>query len=352
MKKLILFVLLSLTFASCSSSAIEAPTASLPTVQIAPTLTPFRPAQQVTLAPSITPFPTATEPGADSPYPIPALRQRTYGGERIEPVYEQARGHALSRVLVQYPSDGLNIYARVSIPDGEGPFPVIIAIHGYVSENTYADQNYIIDEFDGLAQAGYIVIIPNMRNYPLSDYGDNRYRVGMSIDILNLIEIVKSQAGEPGILENADASRLGLWAHSMGGEIALRVLTISPDIDAALLYAPLGGDTLENSQILYRLTPIASLEEEINTPQYLLTVISPMNYFTHINAAIRLFHGSDDSIVPVTISVKTCDSLEKLSKNIECTFVPDQGHTFRSSYSPTFGQEISIFYETYLKNAQ
>ena len=245
------------------------------------------------------------------PYSIPSLRQRDYGGGNLTAVTEWREGNGLRAVGFEYPSDALTIYGRMSIPEGDGPYPVIIAIHGYNPSNAYANPNYSIAEFDGLVREGYIVIHPNMRNYPPSDMGDDLYRVGMSIDVLNLIEIIKSQAGQPGLLEKADASQLGLWAHSMGGEISLRVLTISSDIDAALLYAPLGGDTLKNSQILYRLTPIAPFDEEINTPQYLLTGIAPMYYFTNISAAIRLFHGSDDGIVPVTVSVTTCDSTEK-----------------------------------------
>ena len=347
-------ILLVLTLTSCAPSTTETPAASLPTPNITiATMTPFSPQPaQATIAPSITPISTQTAAILDSPYAIPALRQREYGGGRLEFVSEQPRGYELSRLNVQYPSDGLNIHARISTPDGEGPYPVVIAIHGYVPENAYAAPNHIFEEFDGLVQEGYIVIVPNMRNYPPSDYGDNRYRVGMAIDILNLIEIIKAQAGQPGLLEKADASRLGLWAHSMGGEIALRVLTINDDIDAALLYAPLGGDTLENTQVLYWLDPKPLFDEEIETPQHLLMNISPMNYFANINAAIRLFHGSDDGVVPVIVSVKTCDRLTGLGKNIECTFVPEQGHSFRSSYSATFGVEISIFYETYLKNAQ
>jgi len=268
-------ILLVLTLTSCAPSTTETPAASLPTPNITiATMTPFKPQPaQATIAPSITPTSTQTAVMLDSPYAIPALRQRDYGGGKLTEATEWREGSGLSAVGFTYPSDALTIFGRMSIPEGDGPFPVIIAIHGYNPSNSYASPNYSIAEFDGLVREGYIVIHPNMRNYPPSDMGDNLYRVGMSIDVLNLIEIIQSQAGQPGLLENADASRLGLWAHSMGGEIALRMLTINPDIDAALLYAPLGGDTLENSQILYRLTPIASLEEEINTPQYLLAVI-------------------------------------------------------------------------------
>ena len=355
MKKIFWVPLLVLSLTACTLPASSpTPAMNLPTPTFMASMTPFSPAQgNVTLAPSITPIATEQLGIWDMPYSIPSLRRRTYESGTLTQMTEISRGNALSTVGFNYTSDGLSIYARMSIPEGEGPFPVIIAVHGYNPSEMYRDLNYSIDEFDGLVSEGYIVIHPNLRNYPPSDEGDNLYRVGMSIDVLNLLETVKAQAGQPGLLEKADASRLGLWAHSMGGEIVLRVLTISPDIDAALLYAPLGGDTLQNSKILYGLNPLPTFKEEIQTPQSQLTGIAPMYYFSNIqpNTAIRLFHGSDDGIVPVTVSVTTCDLLKGNGKNIECTFVPGQYHTFRSSYSATFGAEISDFYETYLKNA-
>lgn len=354
MKKLFL-ILLVLNVAACSLPAgTPTPAMSLPTPTFVPSMTPFAPPQgEVTLAPSITPVATEELGVWDMPYSIPSLRRRTYDSRTWE-INSVQDGGEITYASFTYPSDGLNIYGRMSIPAGEGPFPVIIAIHGYNPIESYSTPDYAIDEFDGLVREGYIVIHPNLRNYPPSDEGDNLYRVGMSIDVLNLLEVVKAQAGQEGALAKADSTRLGLWAHSMGGEIALRALTISPDVDAALLYAPLGGDTLQNSRLLYQLTPISPFDEEINTPQAQLTGIAPMYYFVNIppTTAIRLFHGSDDGIVPVTVSVTTCDLLKGLGKNIECTFVPDQGHTFRSSYSPTYRAEMYAFYETYLKNAQ
>ncbi len=353
MKKNVFIIIFMLGLSACTApTSTPFPEISAPTPTFIASMTPFAPQSgAVTLAPSITPIATQELGNWDIPYSIPSLRRRAYESRSLEVSSTQDYGGEITYASFTYLSDGLHIYGRMSIPTGEGPFPVIVAIHGYNPVTAYSTPDYAIDEFNGLVREGYIVIHPNLRNYPPSDEGDNLYRVGMSIDVLNLLEVIKAQAGQEGILATADSSRLGLWAHSMGGEIALRVLTISSDIDAALLYAPLGGDTLENSQILYRLDPKPPFDQELDTPQSQLTGISPMYYFTNIppKTAIRLFHGSDDGIVPVTVSVTTCDLLKGLGKNIECTFVPNQGHTFRSNYSSTFGAEISTFYETYLK---
>ena len=60
---------------------------------------------------------------------------------------------AFTRTLITYPSDGLTIYGFVNVPVGEGPFPVIIAVHGYVEPEVYSTLDYTTRYADGLARA-------------------------------------------------------------------------------------------------------------------------------------------------------------------------------------------------------
>ena len=90
-----------------------------------------------------------------------------------------------------------------------------------------------------LAANQFIVIHPGLRNHPPSDSGDNLLRVGMTLDVMNLIALVKARDALPPELASANTDQIGLWGMSMGGEIGLRVITISPDIKAAVLYSPL-----------------------------------------------------------------------------------------------------------------
>jgi dipeptidyl aminopeptidase/acylaminoacyl peptidase len=50
---------------------------------------------------------------------------------------------------------------------------------------------------------------------------------------LNLIALIKQQGGKPGPLQLADPNAIGLWGHSMGGGVSIRVITVSPDVKAA-----------------------------------------------------------------------------------------------------------------------
>ena len=74
--------------------------------------------------------------------------------------------NAFTRTLITYPSDDLTIYGFMNVPKGEGPFPVVLVLHGYVDPARYNTLTYTTGYADTLAGAGYLVIHPNFRNWP------------------------------------------------------------------------------------------------------------------------------------------------------------------------------------------
>jgi uncharacterized protein len=94
------------------------------------------------------------------------------------------------------------------------------------------------------------VLLPNLRGYPPSDEGENLFRAGLAIDVLSLIALVQSHGRSEGPLRNVYPNLIGLWRHSMGGGIATRVLTVSEDVEAAVLYAAMSGDDEKNYAVI------------------------------------------------------------------------------------------------------
>jgi len=207
----------------------------------------------------VTPLPseTPTFVPAISPAPDPYytwsnayLRSRSYGGGQIEFLEVMEQNLFFTRYLVRYPSDGLNIYGFANIPNDDQAHPVIIALHGYIDPALYYTLDYTTHYADALASAGYIVFHPNLRGYQPSDDGENLFRVGMAIDVLNLIALVQAQSGGTDLLKNADPNAIGLWGHSMGGGITTRVITVTDDVKAAVLYAAMTGDEQKNYEAI------------------------------------------------------------------------------------------------------
>ena len=343
------------------TSPVPSSMPSLPLTQTVPSVLPPTSTlpQSMTASPSVVSLPTATAlPAATitatpDPYAglgIEDLRLRSYGGGEIEQLETLAVNSYFTRTLMVYPSDGLRIYGFMNLPRrGEPPYPVVIAIHGYIEPEVYTTLDYTTGYADALAQAGFIVLHPNLRGYPPSDDGDNRFRVGMALDILNLIALVKEQSGQPGPLALAEPGQIGLWGHSMGGGITTRVLTVSPDVRAAVLYGAMSGDERKNyERIFHYFSNGTRGSEELNAPEEALQRISPVYFFDRIQAAVSIHHGEKDADVPPVWSAETCRQLENLSVEVECYTYPGQPHTFHGDGDALFIQRTVEFFNRYL----
>ena len=352
---LVLFVLAGCrTFAPAESLPTfpEAPTTALATPTLLPTpvarivASPTEALSTPTASPS--PTPTAT-PDPFEPYTIEYLRNREYGGGEILVQETLQVTSVYTRTLISYPSDGLQIYGFVNVPRGEGPFPVIIALHGYIEPAVYQTLDYTTGYADALARAGFLVLHPNLRGYRPSDDGENLFRVGMATDVLNLIALVKAQAGLPGLLEQADGEALGLWGHSMGGGISTRVLTVSPAVKAAVLYAAMSGDERQNYEAINSWSYSIRGLEELAVPQENLPRISPIYFLDQISAAVSIHHGAADEIVPLEWSQDLCTRLTDLGKSVECFTYSGMPHTFNGEGEQLFKQRVIEFFNRELR---
>jgi dipeptidyl aminopeptidase/acylaminoacyl peptidase len=286
--------------------------------------------------PNNTAVPTITETRGPTPSPDPYtglaitnLQTRSYGGGVVEVIETMEENSQFTRYLVAYPSDGLRIFGFMNVPKEGSPFPIIIAIHGYIDPGVYNTLDYTTNYADELARNGYLVLHPNLRGYPPSDDGENLFRVGMAVDILNLIAIIKSQSGQEGPLHSADSTRIGLWGHSMGGGISTRVMTVSPDVDAVILYGAMSGDEQKNYDRIFNVFSNGERGlEELSAPAEAIKQISPINYLEDIEAAVSIHHGTNDAEVPVEWSTDLCDRLAQMNKIVECFYYADQPHTF------------------------
>lgn len=343
MRKVLFIASAVILLLSCTPQ-IQAPT-STPAFTETPvaTATPL-PTSTPTLLPTVSPTP--------DPYfswSIEFLRSRTYGGGQIEFLEVMDQNLYFTRYLIRYPSDGLNIYGFADIPNDEEPHPVIIALHGYIDPAVYNTLDYTTRYADALATAGYIVLHPNLRGYAPSDNGENFFRVGMAIDVLNLIALVQSQSGGTDALRTARPDRIGLWGHSMGGGITTRVLTVTDDVQAAVLYAAMSGDEQKNYEAIRQWSGQTRGLEELNVPADALSHISAMYFLQNITAAVSIHHGTADEVVPLDWSVSTCDQLTTLGKSVECIYYQDLPHTFYGAGDEEFIQNTVRFFNQHLK---
>ncbi len=294
-----------------------------------------------------TPLPTATLAPFEQ-YTIDYLRKRTYGGGNIQVLENLAENDSFTSYSIRYPSDGLNIYGFMNVPKGPGPFPLIVSIHGYAPYGKYDPFNPAQDSADFLATNQFIVLHPGLRNHPPSDSGDNLLRVGMTLDVMNLIALVKARTELPPELVSANVDQIGLWGMSMGGEIGLRLITISPDVKAAVLYAPLSGNHERNSRQLYEITRDEEFAKDFAIPLELLDRTSPVYHYHEITSAVQIHHGTANSTAPISWAVETCDFLKAAAIPVECLFYQGTGHVFGGESLQQLRQRALEFYQTHL----
>jgi uncharacterized protein len=337
----------------CAPAAVDIPTlptpfsylsvyTSTPTITMTPTVT-------ATIAPTATPNRVITLTPTPQPFRdlyIASLMDRNYGGGVLEDAGNLNSTEGFTRKLFRYRSDGLDLYGFINIPAGEGPFPVIVLVHGYIDPAEFSTLDYSVRYADALVKAGYITIHPNLRGYGPSDSGKNVLGTGDAIDVLNLVGLVRQQAGSEGLLKTADAERIGMWGHSMGGAVVMRALIVDKDIRAGLLYASINVDEAIN---LVHFEKDGRGNEKTEAMPETLKLLSPINYLKQITVPIGIFHGGEDEVVPARWSRELCTALEEMGKTVVCREYPDQPHTFQNEGDTQFIREMIAFFDTNIR---
>lgn len=134
--------------------------------------------------------------------------------------------------------DALPLNARVWYPDGAGPFPLVLIVHGNHDMEEYSDPGY---EYLGklFASRGFIAfsVDENFLNGSWTSYWDsisaNPARSWLLLEHLNLWRTWNCEEGHP-FYGKIDMNRISLIGHSRGGEavataVAFNQLPFYPD---------------------------------------------------------------------------------------------------------------------------
>lgn len=257
--------------------------------------------------------------------------------------------------LIHYPTfdqvDGAprQIPAFVYRPQGEGPHPVIIQIHGGPESQSRPGFSSTYQLW--IDRLGAAVIRPNVRGS--AGYGksylqlDNGFRREDSVkDIGALLDWIQSQP-------DLDADRVAVYGGSYGGYMVLAsAVHYSDRLKAAVDIVGISNFVtfLENTQDYRRdLRRVEYGDERDPDMRAHLEAISPLNHVDRIDVPMFVVQGQNDPRVPVTEAEQIVAALREQGSPVWYMNALNEGHGYRRKENrDLYSEAVILFLETYL----
>ena len=253
-------------------------------------------------------------------------------------------------VLISYPTfdeiDGQprKIPAWVYKPPGDGPFPVVISIHG--GPEGQARPWFTSTYQMWLAKLGVAVVVPNVRGS--AGYGktylglDNGFRREDSVkDIGALLDWIESQP-------ELDADRVAVFGGSYGGYMVLAsAVHYSDRLRAAVDIVGISNFVtfLENTQDYRRdLRRVEYGDERDPEMRAHLEKISPLNNVEKISVPMFVVQGENDPRVPVTEATQMVAALREQGNTVWYMNALNEGHGYRKKENRDIYQQATVLF--------
>lgn len=312
------------------------------------------------VAPSSLPQPTS------SPVPfiemtIPHLKARNYES-KLGSLQKVSENSNYTSYLTSYTSDGLKVNGLLTQPKGEMPeggWPAVIFIHGYIPPAQYRTLEKYSDYVNFLARNGLVVFKIDLRGHGDSEGegGGAYYSEDYVVDALNGRAALQSS-------DFVNKEKIGLWGHSMAGNVVSRALAAKPEIKAVVIWAGAGytyTDIAEyqiednsykplppTSEVRQKRNELLETHGGFNPESEFWKQVPATNYLDGIKGAIQLHHAINDDVVSVEYSRNLDRILDKTSIPHEIHEYLSGGHNLIGSSFNQAMQRTVDFYKKYL----
>jgi dipeptidyl aminopeptidase/acylaminoacyl peptidase len=228
--------------------------------------------------------------------------------------------------LVAYPSfDGREIPAWLYRPDGDGPSPFALLIHG----GPEAQERPIFRPYvQYLLSRGIGVLATNIRGS--TGYGKTYQKLihhdwggGDLEDWRHAAEWLKAQS-------YVDPERLAVFGGSYGGFATLTCVTRLPEYwrTAVDIVGPSNLVTFVRAVPPQWLRFMAEWVGDPDTEEEFLRERSPITYVDQVRAALMVIQGAKDPRVVKSESDQMVEQLRELGREVEYVVFDDEGHGF------------------------
>lgn len=247
--------------------------------------------------------------------------------------------------LISYESfDGLEVPAFVHRPEGDGPHPVIISIHG--GPESQARPGFSSTYQYWVSELGAAVVVPNVRGS--AGYGneyvnlDNvRLREDSVRDIGALLDWIAEQP-------DLDAERVVVYGGSYGGYMVLASMVHYSDRLAG------GINIVGISNFVTFLENTAGYRQDLRRAEYgderdpevreFLESISPANHAHRITAPLFIIQGANDPRVPLSEAEQILAAVREAGGDPWYLVAMDEGHGFAKQSNRDFQREAETLF--------
>lgn len=297
-------------------------------------------------------------------YSIPKLSEAKIPTSRLEIVEKISEEEKHSSYLFKlHFSPGMDGKEKVTtglinIPKEGNNFPVILMIRGFVSQEIYQTGMGSARAGEYFAQNGFVTIAPDFLGYAGSsensaDIYESRFQTYTTI--LSLIETIENFPKSLNAAEKKleikkpliDESKMGIWAHSNGGQIALTSLAVTGKNYPTVLWSPVTkpfpysvlyftDESPDGGKYIRK--ELAEFEKLYNTDKYSFT-----NYLTNIKAPIQIHQGQADNAVPYEWSREAVGMLRAKEIVVDYNEYSNADHNLRPNWDEAVQKSLEFF---------
>ncbi|MDP4009549.1 MAG: dienelactone hydrolase family protein [Candidatus Shapirobacteria bacterium] len=253
-----------------------------------------------------------------------------------------ASKNSSSKVFI-FESDGKKISGVINFRNDGIKRPAIIMVRGYADKLGYYPGSGSWKMADKLAGEGFNTVSIDFLGYGLSDDEsldilETRFEKVMTV--LDLIESVKK-------LPFVDDKKIGIWAHSNGGQIALSILEITGGNYPTTLWAPMtnpfpnsvldtASDLDDNGRLV--IEKIKEFKKYYDVRRYAFE-----NYLSWIKAPIMLHQGTADTWIKLEWQKNLQSRLKELNKEVWLSIYSGDDHNLSKNWEMVAERDIQFF---------
>lgn len=229
--------------------------------------------------------------------------------------------------LIHFPTfDGREIPAFLFKPEGEGPFPVLVEVHGGPESQRRLQYASAVPTDQFIRSLGIAVLSLNVRGS--TGYGKAYSHLDDKDLRLDAVKDVAAAVEWLGARDDAIGDRIAVMGQSYGGFMTLAAIAFYPKLWAAAV------DVVGIANFVSFLERTGPWRRKNRSEEYgfletdreMLERISPINYVNDIETPLFVIHGRNDPRVPLFEAEQIAAALEQRGQVVELRVFDDEGH--------------------------